>query len=202
MTQDMYLRKVMAMLGEPPRTHQRKESWQAIEEAIGTSLPVDYKEIVDGYGPLHINGHLYLHHPATEPWNLGKWMRDTAEAWSQIEFDEDEPEGDPCASLGVSELVFGTSDGLIPLFGTDRSEMVFYGPKAAGGKGSLFVEPGEGEFFEYEMGVAEWFYRWLVGEHVTGPHGGVYYPGPVVLRDLPMTPDDRPEPRFGPRRQG
>lgn len=72
--------------------------------------------------------------------------------------------------------------------------------KGGQGAGTLFVENGEGEFFEYSMGFAEWLWRWLIGEEVTGPGGAAYYPGPVALRDLPMTPEERPEVRYGPSR--
>ncbi|MFI2205979.1 SMI1/KNR4 family protein [Streptomyces sp. NPDC020192] len=195
-----HLRRVLEMLGEPTWRHRDPEAWLGLESELGVSLPADYKEIVDAYAPVQLNGHLSLHHPATERWNLGEWIRSTSEAWSEIEFEEGEPEGDPRASLGVRELVFGTPDGLIPIAGTDRGETVFYAPRGARGRASLFVENGEGEFFEYSMGFAEWMWRWLVGEEVTGPGGSAFYPGPVALRNLPMTPQERPETRYGPPR--
>ncbi|MFJ3198608.1 SMI1/KNR4 family protein [Streptomyces griseoviridis] len=163
-------------------------------------LPEEFKEIVDAYAPVQLNGHLYLSHPATERWNLAERIRRTARSWSQIEWDEGEPEGDPRASLGTSDLVFGTPDGLIPICGTDRGEEIFYASRGTSGHGSLFVETGEGEFFEYSFSFAEWLYLWLTGEEVTGPGGSAFYPGPVVLQDLPMTPGEQPEKRYGPPR--
>ncbi|MFK0114223.1 hypothetical protein [Streptomyces sp. NPDC091217] len=77
---------------------------------------------------------------------------------------------------------------------------VFYAPRGASGKGSLFVEGGDYEFFEFSCSFAEWLYRWLMGEEMTGPGGSAFYPGPVVLEDLPMNPDERPEKRYGPPR--
>ncbi|MFJ9121898.1 SMI1/KNR4 family protein [Streptomyces sp. NPDC102394] len=187
------------MLGEPPSRYRDPAAWRELENSLGVSLPTDYKEIVDGYAPLQINGHLYLHHPATQRWNLGKWIRSTADAWSQIDWDWAEPEGDPRASLGSEELVFGTADGLVPLVSTDRGETIFFAPRANKGKGALFVE-SEGEFFEYAMTFSEWLYRWLIGEDVAGPNSSAFYPGPVALRDLPMTPGEQPEERYGPPR--
>ncbi|WP_406172802.1 SMI1/KNR4 family protein [Streptomyces sp. NBC_00996] len=195
-----HLGRVLEMLGEPSWRYRDPEAWRKLESELGASLPADYKEIVDAYAPVHINGHLYLNHPATERWNLGEWIRSTSDAWSQIEFDEGEPEGDPRVSLGVPELVFGTPDGLIPVAGTDRGEAIFFAPRGALGQGSLFIENGEGEFFEYSFSFAEWLCRWLTGEEVTGPGGSAFYPGPVALRDLPMTPDDWPATRYGPPR--
>jgi len=195
-----YVAQVVAMLGEPASRRESQTAWTTLEDGLGTELPADYKTLVDAYAPVRINGHLYLHHPATEPWNLGEWIRGTAEAWSQVEWDEGEPEGDPRVSLGLPELIFGTSEGLIPLASTDRGEVIFYAAKGAGKSGSLFVEDGEGEFFEYAMGFAEWLYRYLAGEDMAGPGTSAFYPGPVALQDLPMTRDERPETRQGPDR--
>ncbi|MFD5470672.1 SMI1/KNR4 family protein [Streptomyces sp. NPDC127105] len=195
-----YVGRVQEMLGEPPRRYRNPAAWRDLEGDLGVNLPADYKEIVDGYAPIQINCHLSLDHPATGRWNLGAWIRSTADAWSQVEWDDGEPEGDPRVSLGVPELVFGTPDGLIPIASTDRGETLFHAPRGGQGTSSLFVEDGEGEFFEYSMTFSEWLYRWLIGEDVAGPGSSAFYPGPVALRDLPMTADERPETRYGPPR--
>ncbi|MFI6943694.1 SMI1/KNR4 family protein [Streptomyces sp. NPDC050418] len=195
-----YLRLVLDMLGDPTERFRSPAAWRALEADLGVSLPADYKEIVDAYAPIQINGHLALDHPATQRWNLSEWIRSTADAWSQVEWGDGEPDGDPRVVLGVEELEFGTPNGLIPLAGTDRGETLFYAPRARNGEGVLFVEGGEGEFFEFTMEFAEWLYRWLVGEDVGGPGSSVFYPGPVALRELPMSPGDRPQVRYGPSR--
>ncbi|MDX3386471.1 SMI1/KNR4 family protein [Streptomyces niveiscabiei] len=195
-----YLKLVLEMLGNPLRRYADPEAWHRLENDLGVILPADYKEIVDAYAPVDINGHLSLYHPATDRWNLGEEIRDMSDAWSEIEWGEDEIEGDPRLSLGVSELLFGTPDGLIPLASTDRREVIFYAPRGASGKGALFIEGGTYEFFEFSFSFAEWLYRWLIGEEVTGPGGSAFYPGPVALRDLPMSSGERPETRYGPPR--
>ncbi|MET9048124.1 SMI1/KNR4 family protein [Streptomyces sp. NPDC004362] len=119
---DDYLERVLEMLGEPSWRYRDPEAWHRLENELGTSLPEDFKEIVDAYAPVQVNGHLYLSHPATDRWNLSEQIRRTSHAWSQIEWDEDEPDGDPRVSLGTSDLAFGTPDGLIPICGTDRGE--------------------------------------------------------------------------------
>ncbi|MFD7687354.1 SMI1/KNR4 family protein [Streptomyces sp. NPDC059781] len=195
-----YMARLLTVLGEPPMRYRDAVAWSRLERDLRVSLPAEFKELVDGYAPVEINGHLYLLHPATERWNLAEKIRSTSEAWSQIEWGDGEPEGDPRASLGATELRFGDADGLIPLASTNRGETLFCAPKGGQGTGSFFVENGEGEFFEYSMGFAEWLWRWLNGEEVTGPGGSAYSPGPVALRDLPMTPDERPRTRYGPSR--
>lgn len=193
-----YMARLLTVLGEPSMRYCDAMAWSRLERDLRVSLPEEYKEIVDGYAPVEINGHLHLMHPATRRWNLAEKVRSTSEVWSQVEWDEGEPEGDPRESLGVSELRFGDSDGLIPVASTNRGETIFYASKGGQGAGTLFVENGEGKFFEYSMGFAEWLWRWLIGEEVTGPGGAAYYPGPVALRDLPMTQEGRPEMRYGP----
>ncbi|MFE2068735.1 SMI1/KNR4 family protein [Streptomyces sp. NPDC059467] len=195
-----HVERVLEMLGEPSWRYRDPEAWRTLESELGTALPADYKEIVDAYAPVQVNGHLFLGHPATERWNLAERMRRMSRAWAQVEWDEGEPEGDPRVSLGTSDLIFGTADGLIPIRDTDRGEQIFYAPRGAQGQGSLFVEDGEGEFFEYSFSFAEWLYLWLTGEEVTGPGGSAFCPGPVLLEDLPMPPDERPEKRYGPPR--
>lgn len=194
------LEHVFSLLGEPPRRYEDAAAWRALERGLGVSLPAQFKEIVDGYAPVQINGHLDLMHPATERWNLGEWISSTAEAWAAIDWDEAGVEGDPRIALNVPQLHFGSPDGLIPLADTDRGETIFFAPRGGHGAGVLFVENGEGEFFEYAMDFAEWLRRWLAGEEVTGPGGSAFYPGPITLCDLPMTPEERPEVRYGPPR--
>ncbi|MFG2648978.1 SMI1/KNR4 family protein [Streptomyces sp. NPDC048436] len=120
-----YLGRVHGMLGASPKRYEGAAAWHTLEDDLGVSLPADFKELVDDYAPIQINGHLWLHHPATEPWNLGEWIRSTSEDWSQIDWDWAEAEGDPRSSLGIPELLFGTAQGLIPITSTDRGETVF-----------------------------------------------------------------------------
>ncbi|MET9894091.1 SMI1/KNR4 family protein [Streptomyces sp. NPDC006465] len=195
-----YLDRVLRMLGEPSQRYRDPQAWLRLEEDLGVPLPADYKVIVDAYAPVHINGHLDLTHPATERFNLGEWIHGTVEAWSQFDWAVGELEGDPRDSLGLTDLVFGTPEGLIPIASTDRGETIFYAPTGNGGRGSLFIENGEAEYFEYSFSFAKWLYLWLIGEEVTGPGGSAFYPGPVALQALPMEPGERPETWYGPPR--
>jgi len=67
-----HLGRVLDMLGVPSWRYRDPEAWHKLENDLGVMLPADYKEIVDAYAPVHINGHLYLSHPATSRWNLGE----------------------------------------------------------------------------------------------------------------------------------
>ncbi len=114
MTAEGSLREVLDVLGDPPSRHVRSnDAWRNLENDLGFALPDDYKTIIDTYAPVHLYGHLYLHHPATERWNLRHWINETVTAWSEVEW-EDELDGDPLAILGTDGMRFGTADGLAP----------------------------------------------------------------------------------------
>ncbi|MEW9512518.1 SMI1/KNR4 family protein [Streptomyces bacillaris] len=201
MTTENSLREVLDMLGEPAiRRGRTNGAWRDLESDLGFALPDDYKTIIDAYAPVHLYGHLYLHHPATERWNLRRWINETVTAWSEVEWD-DEIDGDPRAILGTDELRFGTPDGLTPLLGSDRGETVFLARDRAG-KPLIFAENGEEEFFCQSIPFAEWLRQYMSGEDAVGPGSGILYPGPVKFRSLPMTPQDPGSEWFGPDRSG
>ncbi|MER5565958.1 SMI1/KNR4 family protein [Streptomyces goshikiensis] len=187
------------MLGDPPRRYADPSAWARLEGELGFPLPDDYKAIVDGYAPVKLNGHLYLDHPATERWNLGESIRRTSAAWAEIPWDED-IDGDPRIALGLDEMEFGTERGLTPIASADSGQTVFLARKQEESRDLLFVEDGDGEFFEYSMSFSEWLYRYLIGEDMSGPNTSYFYPGPVVLESRPMGPDDAIVRRHGPDR--
>ncbi|MCX5173438.1 SMI1/KNR4 family protein [Streptomyces antibioticus] len=148
---------------------------------------------MDAFGPVVINGHLSLSRPATERWNLGRDTRSAIQAWSKVPWDDLglDADEDPRKLFGRDELSFGTCDGLWPIASTDRGEAVF--PIASANSPRRLVTYHE-TWAEYRMSFAEWLYRYLIGEDMSGPNSAVFYPGPVQLRHLPMTPDERPDP--------
>ncbi|MFC8724411.1 SMI1/KNR4 family protein [Streptomyces bacillaris] len=199
MTTPSSLGAVMDLLGPPAPQHGgTADAWREIESGLGFALPDDYKTIVDAYAPVCLYEHLYLHHPATERWNLGRWISETVTAWSEVDWDTD-IDGDPRKVLGTAELRFGTPDGLTPLLGSDRGETVFLARDRAGSP-LLFAENGDEQFFCLRVPFAEWLRRYVSGEDAVGPGSGIFYPGPVKFRSLPRTPQDTGAVWFGPDR--
>ena len=193
-----YLTAAMAMLGPAENRYADPSAWNRLQEELGVELPVDYKAIVDAYAPIKLNGHLYLHHPATERWNLTTQIRDTVQAWSAIAWDDVlDADEDPRLLFGLTDLTFGTDPGLWPITSTDRGETVFLvtGPDAPW----LLVSRDQ-EWYRYDKSFAEWLYRYLIGEDMAGPNSSAFYPGPVELERLPMTSSERPQPWHGPSR--
>ncbi|MFE2474197.1 hypothetical protein [Streptomyces mirabilis] len=83
---------------------------------------------MDAFAPIQINGHLYLSHPATERWNLGRNSR--IKSWSEVPWDDLDLDADedPRRLFGLDELSFGTRNGLwLPMSADERPEP-WYGP--------------------------------------------------------------------------
>lgn len=58
------LRSIESLLGERERFRPASaESWSAVEDWVGGALPVDYKDLVDGYGDATLFKHLFIPHP-------------------------------------------------------------------------------------------------------------------------------------------
>ncbi|WNO66132.1 SMI1/KNR4 family protein [Streptomyces sp. AM2-3-1] len=194
-----YLPAVMAMLGPAQNRFADPVAWERLHADLGIQLPPDYRVLVDAYAPIQINGHLYLHHPATERWNLGQEIRSGIQAWSGVPWDDLDLDADedPRQLFGLDELSFGSRNGLWPIASTDRGETIFL--IAAKSVPRLLVSYDE-TWAEHRMSFAEWLYRYLIGEDMTGPNSAAFYPGPVQMQHLPMSVDERPQPWYGPDR--
>ncbi|MEV7284766.1 SMI1/KNR4 family protein [Streptomyces sp. NPDC093252] len=183
-----YTDAVLEMLGEPTSPAPVTGSWDDLERELGVRLPEDYKRILDAYAPVQLNGHVYLDHPHTSRWNLGRWMRETVEAFSRTGLSEAD-----CPAMPGGP-VFGGPTGLIPLLSTDRGEYLFGLPgSAAGASGKWLLLSCDGDeqgFHEYRMPFSEWLYRHVIGEDMFGPGSAVFYPGPIVFESMPMTEED------------
>lgn len=69
-------RRIRQQGGQPARGRQTVQ-W----------LPSDYQIL--------LNGHLYLNHSETGGWNLGQWIRETVRAWSEVPWEDLDPDEDP-----------------------------------------------------------------------------------------------------------
>ncbi|WP_392972658.1 SMI1/KNR4 family protein [Streptomyces sp. LN245] len=83
-----HLAAVTAMLGPARNRYADPSAWDRLHAELGIQLPADYRFLVDAFAPAQINGHLYLHHPATERWNLGRQIQGQIRAWSEVPWDD------------------------------------------------------------------------------------------------------------------
>ncbi|KJY41997.1 hypothetical protein VR41_09870 [Streptomyces sp. NRRL B-1568] len=184
-----HLSAVFAMLGPGGRRFADPESWAHLESEIGTELPDEYKQFIDEYAPIRVNGHLSFRHPATTRWNLLEGIRQTEQAFRDFGW------------VGLPHPDTGADGVLIHALSTDFGFPVFLSRSSRTPDWSVVVhDRDEGGYWEHAMGFAEWLYRHLIGEEVIHPNGTYFYPGPVKLEHLPMSAGDRPEPWYGPER--
>lgn len=198
-----YPRAVLDMIGPPENRYADPAAWARLETQLGTELPADHKTIVDAYAPTQINGHLQLSHPATPRRTLSEVIRDTSRAWSRTRWERDwtnDPGSDPRLIRGLRDLAFGTPQGLMPPASPDRRDIIFLAPRVHGFPGGICVACGDGDWAGHPMPFAEWLYRFLIGEDMAGYKSAAYYPGPVKLESMPMTPDEHIRVTYGPDR--
>jgi hypothetical protein len=179
------------LLGEGNFRAADPSAWVALEERLGFGLPTDFKQLVDAYAPAVINKDLHLRHPATEMWNLGEDIEQSVRAFSDVPWEEeDELTCDPSELLGLSEMRFGTADGLLPVTYATYGGTVFLAPGVPPARWRVIVH-SDLDFHEYRMGFGEWFRRYLSGEDAFGPDSAVPRSGLPELELLPTRRADR-----------
>ncbi|MER7773145.1 SMI1/KNR4 family protein [Kitasatospora sp. NPDC096140] len=190
-----YLSEVRQMMGDPIRPRLEGE-WGDVEAAAGVGLPDDYKTFIELYGPVGVNRHLTFHHPNSEMWSLARWIRETIDSYRGVEWAEvlEEPEK-------ADQLAFGGPEGLVPLLASGRGEVLFMEtpPEEEGYRLVVFVGD-DCEFFRYDIGFAEWLFRYLVGEDMMGPNSSALPSGPLLIEEFPKEFGGHPEFRHGPHR--
>ncbi|MFJ6572118.1 SMI1/KNR4 family protein [Streptomyces sp. NPDC091292] len=83
------LSEIRALLGEPRFNWSDPAPWIELEQELGLEFPADFREIVDAYGSIEINGQLYLKHPAGHLLHsLGKMIREDLELWRDEDMTE------------------------------------------------------------------------------------------------------------------
>lgn len=109
------LSEIIALLGEPRFNWPDPAPWIELEWDIGAEFPADFREIVNAYGSIEINGQLYLKHPASHLLHdLGRFIRENAELWREEDMAEFLPspvganpgELIPVATATTGEAVF------------------------------------------------------------------------------------------------
>jgi hypothetical protein len=107
--------EIRALLGRPGFNWTDPAPWIEVEREFGIEFPADFREVVDAYGSVEINGQLYLEHPAGHLLhNLGESIRGDLELFREEDMVEYLPspaganpgELMPVASAKTGEWVF------------------------------------------------------------------------------------------------
>ncbi|WP_329128115.1 SMI1/KNR4 family protein [Streptomyces sp. NBC_01465] len=150
---------IKALLGEPRFNWSDPAPWIELEEELGITFPADFREIVDAYGSVEINGQLYLNHPAGHLLHsLGESIRGDLELWR----DEDMVEYLPSpAGAKPAELM--------PVASATTGEAVFLRvPDTPSSPWNVVVQEFDSPAWtHYEMTFSDWLLAYLKGRDVT-----------------------------------
>lgn len=170
------LAQIKDLLGEPRFNWSDPAPWSQLGQELGITFPADFREVVDAYGSILINGQLYLEHPAKESGrDLGQKIREEIEDWRENEDDfEDLP----------SRVGSGPGE-LLPFASAASGECVFF---------RVPVEPSmpwwigvhefdSPEYVAHDITFSDWLLAYLRGENVT-VHSHNFAPGDPFFEPL------------------
>ncbi|MGW5779857.1 Lsr2 family DNA-binding protein [Streptomyces sp. NPDC003863] len=122
----------------PPRTAPSTD-WPAVEQSLGMSLPADYKQISDTYGPGTFCGFLHLYHPhAHTSWtSLTGPMPSTIRTQLQREHEQ-----------ATSTLPADPQD-LFPMAVTDNGEYLFWVTRPTGSPDEWTIAANQARSFKW-----------------------------------------------------
>ncbi|MFI6724329.1 SMI1/KNR4 family protein [Streptomyces sp. R-74717] len=153
------LSEIQALLGEPRFNWSDPAPWIELEQELGIEFPADFREIVDAYGSISINGQLYLKHPAGHLLHsLGKDIRLDLELWR----DEDMAAYLPSPA--------GANPGeLMPVASAMTGEWIFLRvPDGPSSPWRVVVQEMDSPAWTlHEMTFSEWLLAYLRGRDVT-----------------------------------
>ncbi|MEV5726258.1 SMI1/KNR4 family protein [Streptomyces pharetrae] len=168
------LSEIRALLGEPRFNWSDPAPWVELEQELGLRFPADFREIVDAYGSIQINGQLYLEHPAGHlRHSLGDSVRGDLEMWREEDMAEFLPGP------------VGSSPGeLIPVASATTGEWIFLRlPDDSSSPWRVVVQEFDSPAWTlHEMTFGEWLLAYLEGRDVTlcsrnlAPDGPSYEP--------------------------
>ncbi|MFJ4672644.1 SMI1/KNR4 family protein [Kitasatospora purpeofusca] len=190
-----YLVELRGIIGQPSGPGVSGGGWERLEGELGVELPEDIKVLCEWYSPIRLGWAIRLANPDTAVYNFGAHVRDTVVAYHACSFSRENFPDFPDA------LGFGGPDGLIPVSGTAHGEEIFLYCDPVMQRWQIVVFVGDDlEFYRYDMGFAEWLYRYLMGEDMAGPNSGQDFPNPLPVTDLLVPEGSVPVERFGPLR--
>ncbi len=153
------LAEIQALLGDPRFNWSDPAPWIELEREFGVEFPADFREIVNAYGSIEINGQLYLDHPAGHLLHsLGRTIRENLEFWRAEDM------------AGLLPAPAGASPGeLMPVASAMTGEWVFLRvPDAPSSPWRVVVQELDSpDHTLYEMTFSEWLLAYLKGEDVT-----------------------------------
>ncbi|MGJ3560727.1 SMI1/KNR4 family protein [Streptomyces sp. INA 01156] len=152
------LSEITALLGEPRFNWSDPAPWIELEQELGIEFPADFREIVNAYGSIEINGQLYLKHPAGHLLHsLRRKLREDLEFWRE----EDMAEFLPSRAGGTR----GVDSGGV---GYDGEDVFLRVPDEPSSPWRVVVQEFDSPAWHlHEMTFSDWLLAYLRGEDAT-----------------------------------
>jgi hypothetical protein len=143
-------------------------SWEPVEAAIGTTIPADYKKLVDKTGAILIDGWLCIFEPDSgkRHADLGVLVREREQAWQRFrEFNVELP-----------SAYFETGHRLIAFGAVEANYFLWHVRPGvpADDWGVVIVDADLEDWYEFEMSATECIYKILVGQIELEPFEGLF----------------------------
>lgn len=153
----------------PPAGLSRQIDWRGVEGRIGTSLPADYKEMVQTYGPGAFGNFIYILQPDSNNHNIDLEHRG-AMAIEALRVLQADRSGNPYG--GGEELPYrlGGSPEIIPWAITDNGDVCYWVTRQSSGPDGWRVAVNEGsapEWEEFDGSSTEFLLAVLSGDYVS-----------------------------------
>lgn len=148
------IEQLASLLGPTPRTHADPAHWEALERTLGLTLPGDFKEFTDAYGPCSVAEFLDVLHPAAEIFNLGEFSRE----W--IDFSQQCPNEDIPYAVGTA---LGNA---LPVGRTEHGDIIYFilvGEDPDAWPVGVAVHDAEVAWLEFPTSFTDWLVRVLKG---------------------------------------
>jgi hypothetical protein len=163
----MSLDQIKAVLGEPGVSLglavTGTSSWRELQRETGITLPADYREFVDAYGPGRLNGYVRVFHPRLGQPPLGEYIEDRAGEWA------------PVPEVHAVPVPYGVSAGcLMPIaLSASGVDLLLWVTDAEPGDWHVCAFAGDvDEFADFGYGFGEWVLRYLDGDDEVKPWFG------------------------------
>jgi hypothetical protein len=155
------LAEVTAVISPPsqPVDTGSAERWSAVEHALGTSLPGDYKAFIDMFGTSYLGSFLYLFNPfsSDETLNLVAQSADLLDVMRSLqeEFPDEE----------IPYALFPEPSGLLPWGITDNGDVLYWLTAGDPDQWTVVINESRGPLIdEYAMSITTFLATFLTGQ--------------------------------------
>jgi hypothetical protein len=160
----MSLDRIKEVLGQPrPRVgvaDAGASPWDELRRETGITVPADYREFLDAYGPGRLNGMVRVYHPRLGRTPLGKYIKERTGDWA------------PVPDVHAVPVPYGVAAGhLMPIaLSASGVDLLLWVTEAEPEEWHACVFAGDvDEFKDFGCGFGEWVLRYLDGDEEVKP---------------------------------